>query len=205
MEIPGWLEHKLKNEDLLDIEKTVKNVETTTEAEIVPVVVKISIDKSLNNRLALFAMLGIILSAVSAVGAFMTKEMFYFFGFIVLYNVFRRTISFSNKKKKEAVEKRAAKEFYENSLDKTAKGTGVLVFLSDHEQKIVILCDSKLTDLNSNTWEKIIKDFPKEVARVKLGPALNKVIKDIGKVLSESCPASKGNVNELPNKLIIKE
>ena len=101
---------------------------------------------------------------------------------------------------------RAQTEFYEAKLHKTQGSTGILIFISLMEHGAVILADEAIAQkLPKDTWQHIIDEMISEVKKQNLATALKTAIQKCGDILSRHFPIKKGDVNELSNRLIVRE
>ena len=106
----------------------------------------------------------------------------------------------------DQVGKRALLEFYQSNIKKTKDATGILFFVSILERKAIVLADKAISDqLPKETWTEIVNLITSGMKRKDLASGLEKALINSGNILKPLFPIKPGDVNELPNKLIIKE
>jgi putative membrane protein len=100
---------------------------------------------------------------------------------------------------------RAELEFNREGLNGTKAQTGVLIFLSLMEHQAVVLADKGIASkLDAKIWKDVV-DIVLQGARGKQWRAkLEEALRLCGKLLAQEFPAHAGDVNELPNHVIVK-
>lgn len=97
---------------------------------------------------------------------------------------------------------RALRAFAEEGVTETRDRSGVLIFLSDLEHRVVILADKGIHErVDAGEWDR---DVATLVSGLKSGQAVQSlldVIERVGGLLSEKFPARAQNENELPDGL----
>lgn len=97
---------------------------------------------------------------------------------------------------------RALRAFAEEGVTETRARSGVLIFLSEAEHRVVILADKGIHErVDADEWERDVRTL---VAGLKSGQAaktLLEVIERIGELLSASFPTDVLNENELPDQV----
>lgn len=102
--------------------------------------------------------------------------------------------------KEEKVKEKAQLSFMDYGVSKTRDRTGVLIFISNLEKKVLILADTGIAAIYPNSsWQKQVDRIINGIKSNNFAPELEKVIIEIGKVLSENFPIKEDNTNELPN------
>ena len=97
----------------------------------------------------------------------------------------------------------ARREFLEQNLHHTERGTGMLIFVSEAERYVEILVDQGIADvLDNSVWESIVADFTVKVHQGQTRQGFLDCIAACGKLLKEHVPATHER-NELPNHLVI--
>ena len=200
-------------EEQKQIEATVKNVETKTSGEIVPMVV----DSSYNYPRAELIGGGTLALAVGLIGswAFGGESIWWFLPiFIVGFFVFQQLIrSFPDLKRKlihpdeftAEVKEKAQVSFLNQGLHETRDRTGILILISLFERRVQVLADSGINEkVPQHTWDEIVEMI---IQGIKAGTACNatcRAIERCGELLHEYPPCPHDNVDELPN-LIVEE
>ncbi len=104
------------------------------------------------------------------------------------------------------VDQRALAEFNLAKIQNTAKGTGILIFLSLMEKRAVVLADKGIAEkLPPETWHEIVALLLTGIRKGKPAQGLITAIDRCGNLLSQHFPLGPNDTNELSNQLIIKE
>ncbi len=99
-----------------------------------------------------------------------------------------------------AVVRRARLEFLEHRVYDTRDHTGVLIFLSELEHRVVILGDAGIyAELHEEGFQGYVDRVIAAVRAGRAADGLCEVIADLGKKLAAHVPLQPGDVNELPN------
>lgn len=102
--------------------------------------------------------------------------------------------------KEEKVKEKAQLSFVEYGVSKTRDRTGVLIFISNLEKKVLILADSGIAEIYPNeSWQKQVNSIITGIKSNNFGAELTKVITEIGQVLAKNFPAKDDDTNELAN------
>lgn len=218
-DIPKWLDPYFKESDLKKIEAAVAHAESNTSGEIVPVIVRSSWYTA-HVGVILFFVLTTIYFAENSY-----QDLGDYFEFdwhwslhlvaIVLFAMTSKLLSGSRKLKsmltfseevEEQISMRAQFEFFQSKVHQTKSQTGILIFLSLEERKVVVLGDKGISDvLPQNTWAEVV-DLVIGGAKAKdLGGGMIKAIDKCGELLAEKFPIQDDDQNELHDHLIIKE
>ena len=100
----------------------------------------------------------------------------------------------------------AVEAFYHHHLHRTTEQTGVLLFISRFERRVVILADEGIhAKVKDGTWEQVVQGMLPLVREDRLADALEYGAKACGKVLSEHFPSSGKKANQLSNRPIIED
>lgn len=104
------------------------------------------------------------------------------------------------------VERRAMLEFYQAGIQGTAEATGILIFISLFERRVVVLADKAIAaKLPQDTWNEMCRSLVANIKQKRAGVGIVEAVKSCGKILSHHFPLNAEDVNELPNQLVIKE
>ncbi len=140
----------------------------------------------------------IITTSVIGLGAFVIITLFYFLANIPFID--RLIIPKSVKEAK--VKEKAQLSFMEYGVSKTRDRTGVLIFISNLEKKVLILADTGIAEVYSNqSWQKQVDRIINGIKGNNFGSELVKVITEIGQVLAKNFPVKEDDTNELPNQV----
>jgi putative membrane protein len=105
----------------------------------------------------------------------------------------------------EVSEEQAFQEFYGHGLQKTEAATGVLIFVSLLERRVVVLADEGIAaKVEPELWAGVDRAVLQGVARGRLADGLVEGVSLAGEVLAREFPWSEGDRNELPDRLIVR-
>ena len=99
----------------------------------------------------------------------------------------------------------AREQFVEQSVHLAPKHCGVLLFVSAAEHYVEILADQGLADRVDNAeWQKAVDDFTGLVRQGKVAEGFEAAIADIGEILNRVAPVSETkDRNALPDRLVV--
>ena len=102
---------------------------------------------------------------------------------------------------------RAAAAFVEQEVFRTAGRTGILLFLSLFERRVVVLADSGIhARVEDGAWDAVVARIVEGIRRGDPGSALAAAIQDCGDLLvRHGLPHPAGRANELGNDLRLEE
>jgi putative membrane protein len=98
----------------------------------------------------------------------------------------------------QAVQRAAQLAFTEHQVFRTRDRTGVLIFLSALEHRVVILGDEGIHARNPG-WDGLVAELVQAIRAGKPGEGVCAVIQRLGSKLAESTPIRTDDENELPN------
>ncbi len=219
--IPKWLEHFLLESDLKIIEDAVFQSELQTSGEIVPMIVRRS--SSVRHLPTLIYLFGfcIWLSLFEFFGHYLKlfdlnfiEIIVFVFGMILLIPI-SYILSLNSYLQRRLVHPidhanqsydRALIEFYNAGLNKTDGSTGILLFISLTDHQVVVLADKSINDkINPEIWSEVRDLMVLGLKNKNMAEGLTLAIKKCGEILSVHFPIKAKDVNELSNKLIIKD
>ena len=105
--------------------------------------------------------------------------------------------------KHRRVRRRAVAIFQAAAAGRTARRTGILIYLSMAERRAEIVADEailKVTD--DHAWGEAMTALIKAVRERRPGDGIVAAIERVGVVLAEHFPRSADDINEIPDKLI---
>jgi len=207
------VESFLSASDKEAIKAAVREVESKTSGEIVPMVVPMSYSYSAAAMRA-----GLVLGGIMAlVIAFLTgrNDMWSLSGlFIALYLIVSALavrvhpllrLFIMEGEMQEEVEEGALGAFYRNELYKTRDKTGVLIYISVFERKVWVLADSGINEkVDTGCWQEIVNIITKGIKVNKQGESICQAVRKCGDILYEHFPQKSDDSNELKN-LIVEE
>jgi putative membrane protein len=101
------------------------------------------------------------------------------------------------------VASRAFSLFAERGIHRTAHHTGILVFLSELEHRVVILGDKTIHErLGQHGWQAHVDHIVKAIRQGDASRGILEVLEQLGAVLAELVPASAVNADELSNRVV---
>ncbi|MEZ4744252.1 MAG: hypothetical protein R3B45_17685 [Bdellovibrionota bacterium] len=217
-EIPKWSSEILSIDGLVKIEEAVRDAESATSAEIVPMIVRGSAVTG-HVAIILFCFLFILflgLGLDELQSQYLTNSPIWLFFDIAIfsmiavwlsrYSFVKRQLT-SNEDLYLQVGQRAELEFYEAELNRTAGRSGVLIFLSLMEKRVVVLADKTIADkLHKTAWQEVVDILLSGLKKKNdLAQGFCDAIKSCGTLLSQHFPIEENDTNELRDHLIIKE
>lgn len=105
----------------------------------------------------------------------------------------------------EMATEQCLQEFYSLGLHRTADQTGVLLFVSLFERRVIVLGDSGIdAKVDLALWEGARNAVLEGVKAGDLQQGLHSGLERIGAVLAEHFPLTGDNPNELPNHVIVR-
>ena len=98
----------------------------------------------------------------------------------------------------------AVNEFYKLGMDNTAGGTGVLFFIIFDEHKFEIVADKGINEkIPEERWKELSEGIIRDFSQNKFKDGIIFMIKSVGEVLVKEFPVKEGDVNELPDDILI--
>lgn len=126
------------------------------------------------------------------------------FGLAAMLPDFKRLFISSNRAISVA-EEQAFQEFYANGLHKTEAATGVLIFVSLLEHRVIVMADAGINDkVDDNFWAETDSLILQGIDRGSLRDGLVAGIDHAGDCLAEFFPWVDGDRNEIPDRLIVR-
>jgi len=219
---------KFSSEQKNKISTAVKNAETKTSGEIATAFIKESYDYAIYELL--FAVLVgfiyfIVMLFFSEALETILQRMFWdyqtsyllaFYGFstflVIAIAYFVANISYvdrlivSNKVKQQKVEERAMQHYMQSGISYTRDRTGILIFVSYLEKRVVLLADTGINEkIEQHEWQKIVDHIIAGIKDEQLTRNLVDAIEDCGKLLQKHFPIKDDDTNELDNDIEILE
>jgi putative membrane protein len=105
----------------------------------------------------------------------------------------------------EAVHLRSLAAFTAQGLHHTSAETGILIFLSLLEHRVVVLADRGINaKVQLGTWDEIVGIVTSGLKSGQSCDALCKAIERCGEILAQHFPRSPDDKDELPNRLVTR-
>ncbi len=126
------------------------------------------------------------------------------FGLARLLPDFKRIFIFEDRATSVA-EEQAFQEFYANGLHKTEAATGVLLFVSVLEHRVIILADEGIdSKVDAEFWAGTDDAILDGIRKGSLRDGLVSGIRRAGEKLSEFFPWQEGDRNEIPDRVVVR-
>lgn len=109
------------------------------------------------------------------------------------------------KDQKEALRRRAIREFLKLGIHNTKDKTGVLLMVSIEERMVQVLAGNGINSVvPENTWSSMVHLITEGIKAGNPSRGIATAVADIGKMLSEKFPIKPDDSNELSNAVVIK-
>lgn len=216
MKMERWISKYLTEEEIKKISQDVATAEKLTDGEIVPVIVKRS-SATGHVKWILTGIMTLVFAVAESVyihnrwdSLNATAPIIAFILFYVasLYlgkiHWFQRVFT-PNEDEVAQVHNRAELEFYRAQMRKTTKRTGILIFVSVMERRVVILADEGIAaHYPKETWDEAVRLMVEEFKQGQVYAGFQKAIGRCGQILQTHLPATHDKSNELADHLVIK-
>lgn len=200
----------LTDEQLKKIENSVTEAEKTTSGEIVPVILKVSdLYPAAHFRAAL--VMGILFAFASYLVGPDEDPLYYLWmqvpgmiaGYLVAYLPVIKRLFTTKREMTEETYQKALEIYFENGVSMTRDRTGILIFLSLLERKVLVLADAGINEkVAKNHWDELVGKLLGRIKKGQLVEGLCDAIKVCGEDLSQNFPIKADDTNELSNKVI---
>lgn len=99
----------------------------------------------------------------------------------------------------------AAREFLARGLTRTRDRTGVLIYIAAAERYAEVLADTGIADrVDEAVWRQTVSELVEALRAGRPADGLITAVRRVGSVLAEHAPPSGDDVDELPNKVILR-
>ncbi len=196
------------------ITKTIREVESRTIGEVV-VMVADSSDQYQETEVMGGILLGGLLSLIitiyffhSSIWSYIPLNFLFFFPSKYLFRKVPvlKAPFIGIRRKEHAVMQKAVRTFYEKSLYKTRKNTGVLFFLSLLERKVWVLADKGIyAKIGQDTLNKFAGSVSKGIKERHACNALCEAIEMSGELLAKHFPITPDDIDELSDEVMTEE
>jgi putative membrane protein len=217
MEIPNWSKSYLRSERVQLVSESVKEAEAKTSAEIVPMIVRRSstVGHVPVLVLSMLMLLFLLFDGPTWQADYLGESwLWYLLNIVILlllssyvsrFSFIQRRFT-SRSDQQDQVEMRAELEFYESDIKNTKDATGILLFASLMEHRVVVLADKAISDKHPpETWNEICNLLVQGIKKGNMGIAFSDAIKRCGEILEVDFPIQADDKNELHDHLVIKE
>jgi putative membrane protein len=212
-----WLKRYLNEPEIVQISEAVKAAEIKTSGEIIPMVVRQCTPTchiSTIYALLIFCSL-LILDLETSLSNWDMNYMWTLPGLAIASFMIGTVISkfdwtqrmfLSNRDMQLEVLERAELEFYRGRYHETAAHTGILIFVSILERRVVVLADRGISSkLPQSTWDDVAALLTENLKKRDFLKGMTAAIQKCGEILAREFPAKGLNPNEISNELVIKE
>ncbi len=118
---------------------------------------------------------------------------------------FKRLFIFPQRAR-EVADEQAFQEFYLHGLHRTEAATGVLIFVSLLERRVVVLADEGIhAQVAPDFWDDVDHLILDGIRKGSLREGLTAGIERAGEQLAKSFPWKEGDRNEIPNRVIVRK
>jgi len=196
------------------IRQSVTAAEKKTSGEIVPMIV------SASGRYAEVELSGLVLGLVlGTLAAFLWHDPWGSVQIYLLWPVIGAILGFvtcsvpslkrrmiSKDRIADAVQTRSLAAFTAHGLHYTKAHTGILIFASLLEHRVVVLADRGINEkVEAGTWNEIVNMITESLKSGNGCDGFCKAIGRCGEILAQHFPRSADDRDELPNKLVTEE
>jgi len=102
-------------------------------------------------------------------------------------------------------EEQAFQEFFAQGLHRTRHGTGVLLFVSLFERRVVVLADQGIASkVAPDFWVGVDTAVLEGIRRGSLRDGLIEGIRRVGEILARDFPPPADDVNEIPDRVVVR-
>ncbi len=106
-------------------------------------------------------------------------------------------------RQEQAALRRAREAFFEHGVYKTRDRSGVLVFISELEHRVVLLGDEGIhARVQVTGWQDHVRHIVEAIRARRPTDGVHQVIRDLGEVLSREFPRREDDRDELSNRVI---
>lgn len=110
-----------------------------------------------------------------------------------------------NQKNKLSALEYAKQLFQQLQMDQTQAHNGVLIYIALKQRHCAVVGDKGIDQVVSqNFWQQICDEISLSCAQQKYTQGIVTAVYQIGEKLAEHYPIQAGDINELPNEVIIK-
>ena len=210
---PKWASKILSAEDAANCAKAIAVAEQKTTGEIVVAIARRS--TPVRHIIVIISLLFLSFGFLWQIFGF--HEIGLGFEFIAIpmaallsqFPVVQRIFSFEADLE-EAVHTKARAAFYEAGVERTAGATGILIYISLMEHRIIVLGDRAIDDKlpnkaeneAGNQWTAIVSKVLSGLHKGSLADGLQTAIAEAGVLLMTHFPAQEMNLNEIKDHLV---
>jgi putative membrane protein len=107
---------------------------------------------------------------------------------------------------KSAVFNRAIRHFAEAGVFDTKDRTGILIFISELEQRVELIADRGINEkISQKQWKNIVKNLTNGIKNKDTLNSIIQAVTDCGELLAKHFPIQADDINEIDNEIAILE
>lgn len=116
-----------------------------------------------------------------------------------------RKIFLTRQEMEEQVDETAHTAFHRHHLDRTAERNGILIFISIYERMVTIIADSGINGkVEAAAWKEIADSLASGMRKGDRARAIGDAVRRCGDILAKHFPRGKGDRDELENLIVEK-
>ena len=214
-QIPKWAKPYLTKDQQQEIIDLIKQVESKTNGEILPVIANKSTEAPFLFYFNLSVAIIIVLIIDSLLYMYTQLPMDSYIYSLLAAPILAFILGKSEKwirfvipkvYQQKCVDEKAMLSFYHNITEQTQFQTGVLIYVSLLEHQVEILADKAIAEkVPPETWQIIVDKFIERIKAGEFFEGLKQSLLDAAEPLEEHFPKSEGNQNEIKNVVIFHQ
>jgi putative membrane protein len=104
------------------------------------------------------------------------------------------------------VRQQAHESFVDLNVHATRDRTGVLILVSMLEHRIEVLADTGIHGVApAGYWDAVVAELAARIKQGDLAGGLAEAVRHVGELLAEKFPAKEGDINELPDTVLVRD
>lgn len=201
----------LTQEEQQRIIQCVKDVETRTSGEIVPVIASESYQypAAVGFGSLVLGVAGAILACMALEREDMWLFLAVFLGLYLVFQIVLRAVPVLRKpflsrgQMLEEVNEAAITSFYLNGLHRTRDQTGIIIYVSVYERMVQVLADKGINEkVDPKVWQEVVAIVTKAIRNGTAADGLCAAITRCGDLVTEHFPIKADDTDELPNLIV---
>lgn len=219
-EIPRWASSFINASECDTIEAAVRRAELSTAGEIVPMLVRSSVDLNVPRRILFLSLLLVIAIGLNMLESVLQIDFYSTQGICLelVLGLIAAVVAFllpipaallkiliSKYDIQQLVEARAELEFYRQGINGTDRHSGILLFVSLAERRAVVLADKMISGkLAPSTWDEVLATLLSGIRGGHAGRGFADAIDQSAKILAVHFPRQGDDKDELANRLLFR-
>lgn len=211
--VPSWLKSSIDRNDLDAVRAAIHSAETSTDGEIVPIIVHRSVSSAHIGTISVLS-LWFLATAFALVFELHTRWLPFaaLLGAVTLLGMWLGTLNITLRiltptaEIDRAVWQRAKAEFLDEGIGRTKRATGVLLFLSMAEHRAIVLADRAISaKFTHESWQQVCDLMVAGLRDGNLRQGLVQAIELSGQMMATHFPPVDVSSNQLADRLIIRD